>query len=89
MPESGWNLGVWFRLDQNGDGTKTISDYWLLAGKIFHLPGDALFIGVAEHLPGLAVFLELNADNLGGFISGFISLVVWFTVLVMLGSATT
>ncbi|MDA1355717.1 MAG: hypothetical protein O3A94_05535 [Proteobacteria bacterium] len=77
MAESGWNLGEWLRLDQKPDGMTTITDFWLLSGKIFHLPGDAIIIGLAEHMPKVAIFLELSGDSLGEFGSGVISFFVW------------
>jgi len=76
-------LGSWFRLDQNLDESVTITDIWLLAGKIFHAPGDAVIVIFLDHVTKVATFFELSNDSFGGFISGVISFLVWVFLFVI------
>lgn len=74
----------WARWDQNLDGTTTITDIWLLAGTIYHAPGDALLIVVVGSMPKAATFLELSFEDLGGFGSGIVSFFYWALILTVI-----
>ena len=75
----------WARWDQNLDGTTTISDIGLLAGTIFHAPGDALLIFVINSMPGAATFWELSFEHFGGFGSGVVSFIYWVLIVIAIG----
>jgi len=71
--------------DQNYDALFTISDVWLIAGRLFHLPGDYLFRGIIANAPGLATFLELDCSAIGDVASGLISFIAWFFFFIFWG----
>ncbi len=70
-----------FVLDLTGDGEVTISDLTRWAAEAFFLPGDWSIWALARYAPGLARFLELDADAYGGVISGFVSAFSWLALL--------
>ena len=74
-----------FIADVNADGSLTLSDAggWLL--QAFFLPGDLVLYLVATYVPPAASFLEIDARDYGGFLSGCISAFVWLGVVVGLG----
>ena len=77
MQVAGWwggGVNPWW--DGNRDGIFTISDVGWVFRWVFHAPGDsivALLMGT-----GVGNFFELDCSNMGGWLSGFISIVVWF-----------
>ena len=78
-----------FAWDMNADGVFTITDLWLLLAGIFFLPGDTLLLWLLTEAPGVATFLELSTDNYQGFLSGFVSGILWVVAFVSVLGAVT
>lgn len=78
----------WREWDVNGDDQFTIGDIVLWLKEAFFLPGDWSIWLLSETLPGMARFLELDASDYGGLLSGFLSAFIWLagllTVLIVM-----
>ncbi len=75
-----------FVADANGDGGVTLGDLpgWL--GQLFFLPGDWSLWVIVRYAPPVASLFGGDAPSYGGFVSGFIAVVFWCLVLVVLGT---
>ena len=62
--------------DMTGDGMVTISDVWAWVWWLFYYPGDIAIYGILK-VEWFAKFFELTPAYYGGWLSFFISLVVW------------
>lgn len=72
-------------LDITGDGAFTLGDVEAWALYLLFLPGDAAIAALVEHVPGLARFLELGANDYGGTLSICLSIVAWLILLIVIG----
>lgn len=73
-----------FVADMTGNGTVTISDFWLWIEWLYFWPGDALIYVAMEYAPGVAKFLELTPAKYGGPLSLFLSFGLWIAALGLL-----
>lgn len=69
-----WSLS-W---DMNGDGGFSITDIGMLLKSVFYMPGDFILSHMGSWL---TTFFEVTPDAFGGGMSGFISFVIWITLL--------
>jgi hypothetical protein len=69
-----------FVADMNLDGAVTISDVIAWLGWLFCYPGDTVIFFLMARLPSLAQFFEIDYTSYHGWLSAFISLVVWMGV---------
>ena len=72
-----------FVADMTGNGTVTVSDFWLWIEWLYFWPGDYLIWLVIRYLPAVASFLELNPGKYSGPLSLFISFGLWIVFLVL------
>jgi hypothetical protein len=76
-----------FVADMTGNGTVTISDFWLWIEWLYFWPGDGLIYLVLKYAPAAAAFLELNPGRYGGPLSLFVSFGLWIVAVVLLDLA--
>jgi len=69
-------------LDVNHDGTTTLHDMTLLLRSLFFYPGDFIL----KYVVGteLGKFLELSAEDYGGYTSGTLSFFCYFMVFAIM-----
>lgn len=70
-----------FVRDMNRDGLITISDVWLWFEWLLYYPGDCLVAWLILDAPGVAQFLEVDQSFLGGRLSGFLSVALWYFLI--------
>ncbi|MFM9847698.1 MAG: hypothetical protein ACKVP3_11125 [Hyphomicrobiaceae bacterium] len=69
-----------FATDMNGDGLFTISDVWLWLKWLFFAPGDGVLLFLMAFMPDISDFLEVDQGSMYGWLSGFLSAVLWIVV---------
>lgn len=73
-----------FVADMTGNGTVTVSDFWLWIEWLYFWPGDGLIYLVMKYAPAVAAFLELTPGKYSGPLSLFVSFGLWIVALVLL-----
>ena len=68
-----------FVTDGNYDGFFTITDIWIIANQLFHLPSN-LIILLNEQFPQLVAFFEINCITGTGWGAAIFSAFIWFVV---------
>jgi hypothetical protein len=79
--EAGWDIRWQLLWDMNHDGAVSVSDVWPLVAYFFFAPGDFFLFLLMLHATSVAIFLGIDLQSISGFLSGFISTVIWLAVL--------
>lgn len=73
-----------FVADMTGNGTVTVSDFWLWIKWLYFWPGDGLIYLAITKVPRLARFFELSASKFSGPLSLFLSFGLWIVAVLLL-----